>query len=110
QAAASSAQRPLIDSAPCAAPMTARTAAAGQSRDLAIAAPLFPQLGPIVQALPDFALEAALGRIVEGLPRQRVGKVILTAEGFFGVVVVGVAAAVAFLLHQLGRRVEDVLG
>src|SRR5258707_10062853 len=46
--------------------------------------PLFSPLRPIVQALPDLALEAAVGRIVEFLPAKRLGEVILAGERFLG--------------------------
>ena len=69
-----------------------------------------PQLRPILQALADFALEAALGRIVELLPAEFFREIVLAGERLLGVVVVFVARAVAFGLHQLGRRIEDVLG
>src|SRR5262245_6280387 len=73
-------------------------------------APLFAQLGPIVQALPDLALEATLGRVVECLAAERLGEIVLAREGIGRVVVVIVAFAVAFRLHQPGRSIEDVLG
>ncbi len=50
------------------------------------------QLRPVVQPLADFALEAALRRIVECLPAERVGEIVLAGKGFRLVVVVGVAA------------------
>src|SRR5689334_3772396 len=74
------------------------------------AASLLAQLRPVFEPLPDLALEATLGRIVELVTAERLGEVVLAREGLLGVVVVGVAAAVALGLHQLGRRVEDVLG
>src|SRR5215475_6626502 len=67
------------------------------------------QLGPIVEALSDLALKAALRRIVKLLPSERFGEIVLARKRFRRVVVVLVAGAVAFLLHQLGRRIEDVL-
>src|SRR5665647_3962420 len=73
-------------------------------------APFLAQLRPIVEALPDLAFESAFGRIVELLARQRVRKIVLSRESFILVMIVGVAAAIAFRLHQLGRRVENVLG
>src|SRR5262247_1746369 len=58
-------------------------------------APLFAQLGPIVQALPDFALEAALGRIVERLATELLREIVLAREGIGHIVVVVVAFAIA---------------
>src|SRR5256885_14889748 len=63
-----------------------------------------PQLLPILQPLPDLALEAALRRIVEFLAAQRLREVILAREGLRRIVVVFVACAVVFLFHQLGWR------
>ena len=64
--------------------------------------PLAPQPRPVVQPLADLALEAAVGRVVEGLPAERLGKVVLAGEGLRLVVVVAVAVAVA-LLSSSGR-------
>src|SRR5258708_5311408 len=75
----------------------------GEVRDcLSIAAPLAPQLGPIFEALADFALKAALGRIVELAAAERFGEIVLAGKRLLGIVVVFVARAVAFGLHQLG--------
>src|SRR5580704_10299082 len=73
-------------------------------------APLAAELRPILQALPDLAFEAALRRVVEALPSQRLGEIVLAGKRLRRVVIVFVALAVAFALHELGRRVEDVLG
>src|SRR6516162_9196829 len=54
-------------------------------------APLLAQLRPIVEPLPDLALEAAFGRIVEGLPPERFGEIVLAGEAFRRVMVVFVA-------------------
>jgi hypothetical protein len=70
---------------------------------------LRPQFRPVVEALADVALEAAFRRIVKGLPAHLFGKIVLARKGVRLVVVVAIARAVAFILHQLGRRVEDVL-
>src|SRR6187431_1239400 len=70
------------------------------------ARPLAAQLRPVIQPLPDLALEAAFGRIVEILPWQRVGKIILAGKGVLGVVIIGIAAAIAFFLHQPRRRIQ----
>ena len=64
---------------------------------------------PMLQAPLQLRLEAAPVRGVELLARHAVGEIVLAGEGLRRVVVVGVARAVAVLLHQLGRRVEDVL-
>src|SRR3979490_1206731 len=72
--------------------------------------PLLPQLRPIIQPLPDLALEAALGRIVKFLPAERLREIVLARKRIGRVVVVVVTRAVAFLLHQPGRRIEDMLG
>src|SRR6188508_1441899 len=73
-----------------------------------VLASLLPQFLPVFQALEDLALEATLDRLVELLTRHPVGKVALAREALLGIVVVFVAAAVAQLLHELGRRVEDM--
>src|SRR5690242_14281693 len=75
-----------------------------------VAPPLPAQLRPVVQPLPDLALEAALGRVVEGFAAELVGKIVLTREGIRRVVVVVVARAIPLLLHQPGRRIQDMLG
>src|SRR5262245_36844342 len=67
------------------------------------------QLRPIFQPLFDLALEAALGWVVELLPPQLFGEIVLPGKRLGRVVVVVVAFAIALRLHQLGRRVEDVL-
>src|SRR5689334_6397432 len=77
---------------------------------LSRSAPLFAQLGPIFEAFFDLALEAALWGIVEVPATERFGEIILTGERIRRVMIVGVTGAVAFLLHQPRRRVEDVLG
>src|SRR5215472_18453585 len=74
-----------------------------------LSSPLPPQPLPILQALPDLALEAAFWRIVELAAAKRLGEVVLARKRVRCVVVVVVARAVAFAFHQLGRRVEDVL-
>ena len=61
------------------------------------------------QPLADLALEAAIGRIVEVLAAHLLRKIVLAGKGIGLVVIVLVALAVALFLHQLGRRVEDVL-
>src|SRR3954469_18751928 len=68
------------------------------------------KLGPVVQALPDLALEPALRRIIERLAAEFFREIVLAGERLLLVVVVGIAAAVSFRLHQIGRRIEDVLG
>src|SRR5438105_4115186 len=68
------------------------------------------QLGPVVEPLPDLALEAAIDRGIEGLARHAVGEIVLSREAFLAGVVVLVTLAVAEILHQPRRRVEDVLG
>src|SRR5207237_5526149 len=72
--------------------------------------PLLAQLRPIFQALSDLTLEAALGRIVEGLAPELLGEIILAGEGVGRIMVVAISCPIAFRLHQLRRRVEDVLG
>src|ERR1700720_4578368 len=71
--------------------------------------PLPAKLGPIIQPFSNFALEAAVGRIIKSLSAQRFRKIVLSGERVCRVVVVFVAAAIAFRLHQLGRRVQDML-
>src|SRR5437868_3234087 len=72
--------------------------------------PLLPQLRPIIQPLPDLAFETAFDGIIEFWPAQAFRKIILARERFRRVVIVMIAFAVALLLHQPGRRVEDMLG
>ena len=57
-----------------------------------LAVTFLPQLRPVVQPLPDLALEAALGRIVELLAAERFREVVLARERVRRVVVVVVAA------------------
>src|SRR5690606_18074711 len=72
------------------------------------AAALAPDLRPVVQAFAYLALEAALGRIVKGVAPHLLGKIVLAGKRFRLVVVVEVAGGVVLILHQLGRRIEDV--
>ena len=58
-------------------------------------ASLPPELGPIVQPVPDLALKTALGRIVKGLASERLGKVVLAGERIRRIVIVAVAGTVA---------------
>src|SRR5712664_1039490 len=54
--------------------------------------PTFPaQLRPVIQPLANLALEAAIGRIVEGLAAKRFREIVLSGERVLGVVVVFVA-------------------
>src|SRR5690606_6113859 len=71
--------------------------------------PFLPELVPVGDTLADLALEAALDGLVEDLWLHLLGPVVVAREAVLGIVVVSVALAVADLLHQLGRRVEDVL-
>src|SRR4051795_7269904 len=63
---------------------------------------------PIFNPLAHFRFEAAVGGIVEGLGVHAFGPVILARKSFVGIVVVGIALAVADILHQPRRGVEDV--
>src|SRR5690606_18365890 len=65
--------------------------------------------GKPVEALLQFAFIAALDRLVENGALHRLGEVVLPREGVLGVVVVGIARAVALILHQPRRCVQDVL-
>src|SRR6266702_8959168 len=80
-----------------------------QRKPDSLRSPLPPQLRPVLEPFPDLALEAAVGRIVEGLTSQRFREIVLAREGVRRVVVVLVATSVAFRFHQLGRRIQDVL-
>src|SRR5258708_1904794 len=85
----------------------------GRSRHWSGAAPaasalLLAQLLPVFQPLQDLALEAAFDRLVEFLACHAVGEIVLSREAVLGIVVVFVALAVADLLHELGRRIEDM--
>src|SRR5580693_870235 len=68
------------------------------------------QLCPVLQALADLALEAAIRRIVEGLTPHALRKVILPRKALRRIMVVLIAFPVTFRLHQRGRRIEDVFG
>jgi hypothetical protein len=81
----------------------------GAARPLSTRPAARPQPLEIVQPLAQVALEPAFDRGVEP-PRSCVGKVVLPRKPVLGVVVIGIARAVALILHQLGRRVQDVLG
>src|SRR5258707_14217810 len=74
-----------------------------------LSAPLLPQLRPVIQPLADLALEAAVGRIIKSLAAQRFREIVLAGERVLGVVVVLIARAIAFRLHQFGRRVQNML-
>src|SRR5690349_9316606 len=65
--------------------------------------------GPAIQPLADLGFRPLALGVVEGLPVHLVGEVVLAREPLRLVVVVGVALAVAQVLHQPGGRVEDVL-
>jgi len=82
----------------------------GRARKPPASAALAAQLGPIVQPLADLALEAALRRIVECVPAQPLGKIILARERIGRVMVVRVRSTITLFLHHLGRGVENVLG
>src|ERR1700730_14232084 len=80
-----------------AAPRFAVRRPAGVVRDCpSIAAPLAPQLRPIFEALADFALKAAVRRIVELPAAELFREIILAGECFLAVVIVFVARAIAF--------------
>src|SRR4029453_14170982 len=70
--------RPNRERAP---PARERTPPARGLSRRSLAAPLFAQLGPIVQAFSDLALEPALGRIVQCLPAERFGQIVLAGAG-----------------------------
>src|SRR5260370_7759011 len=74
----------------------------------AASALLLAQLLQVFQPLQDLALEAAFDRLVELLARHAVGEIVLSREAVLGIVVVLVTLAVADLLHELGRRIEDM--
>src|SRR6516165_3034793 len=71
-------------------------------------AAFFSQLRPIVEPFPDLALKAALGRIIEGLTAQRLREIVPAGKGVRRVMIVFIARAIALLLHQPGRRIQDV--
>src|ERR1700694_6109196 len=70
---------------------------------------LSPQIRPVIEALANLALVSAIGRIVKSLAAKGFREIVLSGEGFRRVVIVFVAAAIAFRLHQSGRRVQDML-
>src|SRR6185369_17152839 len=65
---------------------------------------------PVFDALQDIAFEAPLDRVVEALAGHAVREIILAGEAFGGVVVVVISFAIAEVLHQPRRRIEDMLG
>src|SRR6185369_17753019 len=69
---------------------------------------LLATLFPIVQPLANASLETAVAGLVEGLAFHSFRPVILSRKGLVGIVVVGIAFAVADGLHQPGRRIEDM--
>src|SRR6476659_2011374 len=69
---------------------------------------LLAPLVPIFQALPHARLEAAVGGLIDVLRLHLVGPIILAGEALVGVMIVGVALAVADVLHELCRCVEDM--
>src|SRR5690606_6707123 len=72
-------------------------------------ATLFAQSVPVRDPLPHLSLETALDRVIVDLWVHLLGPVIGTRETVLGIVVIGIVLAVADVLHQLGRCVEDVL-
>src|SRR5690606_24442507 len=68
------------------------------------------QFFPISDSLGDLAFEASIGRRVEGPRLHLLGPVIVAGKALGHVMVVSIALAVADLLHQPRRRVEDGLG
>src|SRR5690606_41770760 len=64
-----------------------------------------PELFEIAQPLPDFALEAAFDGLVEILPPDLFGEILLPGKALGRVVIVDVALATPRRSHQLGRRV-----
>src|SRR5262245_34024845 len=85
-----------------------RRAGAGLNVPGSSLAPFFSKRRPIFEALSDIALETAFGRVVEFLALERLREVVLSRESFFSIVIVGVATAIAFVLHEPGRRIEDM--
>src|ERR1700733_3760766 len=71
--------------------------------------PLLPQLLPIVEAFPDLALKTAIDRLIEPLAAERLRPIILPGKSLGRVVVISVIRAIAFTLHEFGRRVENRL-
>src|SRR5690606_22244328 len=98
---------------PARRPCSARSSPALRRRPPAasflVSCPAGPQVVPVLQSAADLGLQPARARPVERAPRHLVGKVVLAGKGFFGVVVVGIALAVAEILHQPGRRIENML-
>src|SRR5579883_2215868 len=67
-----------------------------------------PQLGPILQALLDLALEAAIDGTIEDLPRQIVRKIVLPRKALGRVGIIDIALAIAEIAHEPCRRVDAV--
>ena len=68
-----------------------------------------PELVPIFQALRHVAFETAFDRFVIALGLHFIGPVIVTGKSILGIVIVAVARSVADILHQLCRRIENIL-
>src|SRR5690606_8459301 len=71
--------------------------------------PLTAQLCPIIEPLAYLPFKPAVRWIVISLPSHLFREIVLPGKGVRLVVVIAVARAVAFFLHQLGRGVEYVL-
>src|SRR5690554_2164983 len=77
-------------------------------RRLCLALPLArPELFEIFQPLPDLALEAPFDGLVEVLPADLFGKILLPGKALGRVVIIDVTLAIALRLHELGGGVED---
>src|SRR6185436_3057797 len=72
--------------------------------------PLAPFPVPPLEPLQHLALEPALDRAVVLLRRHPLGPVIRPGKPVFRLVVIGIALAIADVLHQLRRGVEDAGG
>src|SRR5689334_2352067 len=71
--------------------------------------PLPAQALPIGEPFGNLGLEAARARFVEGLRAHFLRPVIVAGKGVFFLMVVAIAFAVADVLHEAGRRIEDRL-
>ncbi len=64
----------------------------------------------MVEPRAQISLEAAVNRPIERLPPERLRPVILARKSFRLVVIVGIIGAIAFISHELRRRVENDFG
>ena len=75
-----------------------------------VAALLRSHLRPTLQPFGDGAFTPCPLGLIEDRPVHAVRKIVLTGKALFRVVVISIALAIPFALHEGGRRVQDMLG